>query len=719
MAIMDRNTIKSFNNKMLGLGAPVVIDGQGYNKVDYSKMLDFSNKDFNYLTDRQLWFVAITLGKYKNTQLTEYKDDLEDTIAHYANTTTKKPQVNVVGTSLEEISLQWKFNKEVSESLKNQLDKSKYRWTKDEGVWTLHVQWGYVPTMVKSFQNAKLDTSLVGAAYKNRPMNPPPSDPNPSKSSKKAVPSKPTTSLKVTRSTTSPDTLELVSGFNQGANEAYKSVGGIYTKKTNTWSIYIERAADLYALLPDSVNKTQLKPWADLVNGWASSHTLVDYTQLPLKFQPYTFQPQDAQRLLQLKVGLNANEVGCGKTFEMVLVGESIPMKKLVICPATLRLNWEREIKMVNPNAVVHIQYSDQPFKVVDGWNIIGYPSLTKFQEQLEAEMFQVVMSDEAHYIQAVNNYGKPSSKRANAVLRIAATAQYVYPITGTPKTNRNLNLYNILRMMRHPLTRGRFAFSKYGDYYCNGQATPWGMDYSGNSHDGELSEKLSPLMVRHLKRDVLPYLKKQRQSIPVKVNLREYFKAIDEYMEARKTSEAEALVALTRAKQVVAIQKAKHTIEFAKNIIDRGEKVVITTSFTEVVNQMTKAFDGCLKIVGGMSDKQKQVAIDEFQNGSAQVIVINYEAGGVGVTLTAASTMIINDLHFVPGAVDQAEGRIWRAGQTKTAMIYYMVAASCPMDERLVDMIVSKSQTINRVVDKGLGDEIDLRKLLEECLVG
>lgn len=719
MAIMDRNTIKSFNNKMLGLGAPIVIDGQGYNKVDYVKMMDFSDRDFDRLTDRQVWFVAITLGKYKNTQLTAYKSDIEDTIAHYANATPKRPQVKVVGTSLEEISLQWAFNKAVSESLKGQLDKSQYRWTKTDGVWTLHVQWDYVPTMVKSFQNAKLDTSLVEAAYKNRPVNPTPSDPNPSKFSKKVVPSKPTTSLKVTRSTTSPDTLELVSGFNQGANEAYKSVGGIYTKKTNTWSIYIERAADLYALLPDSVNKTQLKPWADLVNGWSSSHTLVDYTQLPLKFQPYTFQPQDAQRLLQLKVGLNANEVGCGKTFEMVLVGESIPMKKLVICPATLRLNWEREIKMVNPNAVVHIQYSDQPFEVVDGWNIIGYPSLTKFQDQLEAEMFQVVMSDEAHYIQAVNNYGKPSSKRANAVLRIAATAQYVYPITGTPKTNRNLNLFNILRMLRHPLTRGRFAFSKYGDYYCNGQATPWGMDYSGNSHDGELSEKLSPLMVRHLKRDVLPYLKKQRQSIPVKVNLREYFKAIDEYMEARKTSEAKSLVALTRAKQVVAIQKAKHTIEFAKNIIDRGEKVVITTSFTEVVNQVTKAFDGCLKIVGGMSDKQKQVAIDEFQNGSAQVIVINYEAGGVGVTLTAASTMIINDLHFVPGAVDQAEGRIWRAGQTKTAMIYYMVAASCPMDERLVDMIVSKSQTINRVVDKGLGDEIDLRKLLEECLVG
>ena len=105
--------------------------------------------------------------------------------------------------------------------------------------------------MVKAFKNAKLDTSMMEAAYKNCPVTPTISDPNPSKS---------TTSLKVTRSSTSPDTLELISSFDKDAVEAYKLVGGTYTKKTNTWSIYIEQAANLYALLPDSVNKTQLKP---------------------------------------------------------------------------------------------------------------------------------------------------------------------------------------------------------------------------------------------------------------------------------------------------------------------------------------------------------------------------------------------------------------------------------------------------------------------------
>ena len=707
MAIMSRDMVNELNNKMLGLGAPVVIDGQGYNKPDYVNMIDFSKKDFNSLTDRQIWFVAITLGKYKNTQLTAYKVDLEETIAHYSTNPSRKPLVKVVSANSQQISVQFPYNKDMSQALKTELDKTQYRWIKDGNEWTLNIKWDYVPTLVKEFGAKGYDTQLLEDSYKSRTPS--------TKASTKSVSN---LKLEVTRSASSIDTLTIrFIGFDSVVVTAIKAVKGIFDGKNKVWEFPIEESYNLYKVLPDTVNKESLKKWADLVKGWETSHQLVDPSKYNLKFKPYNFQPQDAQKLLQLKVGLNGNEVGCGKTFEMILVGESIPMKKLVICPATLRLNWEREIHMVNPSAQVHIQYSDKPFEVVDGWNIIGYPSLTKFQEQLEQEQFQVIMADEAHYIQAVDNYGKPNSQRAKAVLRISATAQYVFPITGTPKTNRNLNLYNILRMMRHPLTRGKYAFSDYGKHFCAAQSTPWGMDYSGNSHDKELSEILAPLMVRHLKKDVLPHLQKQRQAIPVSVNLAKYYQAIDEYMLARKNKNAEALVALTRAKQVVAIQKVKHTIEFAKEIIEQGEKVVITTSFTEVVTQIQKAIPNCLKLVGGMSDKTKQATIDEFQNGDIQVIVLNYEAGGVGITLTAASTMIMNDLPWQTGHVDQAEGRIWRGGQTKTAMIYYMTAVGCPMDEKLVDMIVAKSQTINAVVDQGLGEDIDLRKLAEQAI--
>ena len=498
----------------------------------------------------------------------------------------------------------------------------------------------------------------------------------------------------------------------------YKSIPYMmYDKRLNAWHCYIEYIPTLMEKIKDIADTTALQPWYDLVKSWEQTHELQEIAQETLPFTPYDFQIEDAKKLIALKVGLNGNEVGCGKTFEQVIIGESIPMKKLVICPPTLRLNWEHEIKMVNKDANVHILYSNKPFDASADWNIIGYNSIEKFMGLLEKECFQVIMLDEAHFIQAVNNFGVPSSKRAFGVLRLAATAQYVFPITGTPKTSRNKNLFNILRVMKHPLTRGQWAFQNYGRRYCNAKKTNWGMDYGGNSNDAELNSILPPLMVRHLKKDVLPDLQKQRQAIPVDVNLMEYHQAIQEYLDKRLSNTGEALVALNRAKQVVAIQKVKESIAFAKDLIEQDKKVVIVTCYTEVVKQIEKSIKGCLKIVGGMSDKEKNAAIQQFQNGDAPAIVLNIIAGGVGITLTASSTMIINDIPWVTGELEQAEGRIWRSGQTETAMIYYIMANNCVMDEKLINTIVYKSRTINDAIDGGIGEEIDLKALLEKSL--
>lgn len=711
--IMSRKQLKQFNDKMLGLGAPVEIDGVGYNKPDYMNMSSFANTDFQKWTDRQCWFIAVTLGRYKNTQLKTYKVAIEDTIDHYHDITEadkSKAAITILQTSEKVVRLSWKYNAKVREFISS-MDRKKYLWTKEGNKWIFSIGWDYLDELITGFKAAGMSTTELQKL--NREHQKPTTNPKPVVYNG--------IKLQVVRQPQSIDTLEIQSEYSPDLIQVYRTIPNMFwNPRKQCWVVYMENVAELYDAIPNSFDKSTLKPWADIVRGWSKQYPLVDYHQLPLKFQPYEYQPSDAQHLLNLKVGLNANEVGCGKTFEQVLIGESIPMKKLVICPATLRLNWEREIHMVNPEAVVHIQYSNQPFKAVDGWNIIGYPSLKKFQEQLESEKFQVVMADEAHFIQAVSSNGSPDSQRARAVLRIAATAQYVYPITGTPKTNRNANVYNLLRMMRHPLTRGKMAFHTYAEYYCNAQSTRWGWDYSGNSHDQELNEVLKPIMVRHLKQDVLPHLQKQRQAIPMSVNLREYNRLIDEYLEIRgkRGHEAEALVTLNRAKQVVAIQKVKETIAFAKDIMEQGEKVVIATCYTEVVRQIQAEFPKCLTIVGGMSDGVKQQAIDWFQNmKDRNIMVINYEAGGVGVTLTSSSTMIMNDLPWIVGAVEQAEGRIWRSGQTRTAMIYFMVASGCPMDEKLVDTIVYKSQTINQAVDSGMGDELDLRKLIEDSL--
>lgn len=169
MAVLTKSQIHQFNRKMLGLGAPVVIDGVGYNKFDFNKMADFAERDPEKFTDRQIWFIALTLGHYKNTQLTEYKEDIEETIAYYKPATDKKSSkpnrlVQVIGTTRDYVDVAWRYNQAVSDALKGQLDRSQYQWKKVDGNWILSIKWGYVEEICAEFADLGLDVSQLYVA---------------------------------------------------------------------------------------------------------------------------------------------------------------------------------------------------------------------------------------------------------------------------------------------------------------------------------------------------------------------------------------------------------------------------------------------------------------------------------------------------------------------------------------------------------------------------
>lgn len=708
MAVLTKKDLMELNITMLGKGAPVDIDGVGYNKPDFMSMEYLAYK--SELTDYEAGKIAKALIKYTNTQLSSYKTDIVETAKFFE---VEEKMVKVAGFDSETISLGWNFNRNISDFIKYQADKSMVRWMKqDNGTWLLKVEWSYIDTLVAQFVAEGFDTSRIEEARKQSKLP----------ENKVVKVDKPAAEFTVARPENSIDTLVVTTPYDKAVVDAFHKVPySFFNKGQNTWEFYIEYSAKLYEALSGlNVDLSQLKPWADIVKGWETSYNMIDLNTCPLKFKPYDFQIEDIQKLLDLRVGLNANDMGCGKTFQSVVIGESISNeKKLVICPPTLRINWKKEILHVNPSANVNIIYSADDFKVVDGWNIIGYSSLDKFLKELEAEQFQVIFIDEAHYIQAVSNAGTPESNRAFAVLRLAATANYVFPMTGTPKTNRNKNLFNILRVIRHPLTRGKWAFSNYGKTYCDGQNNGWGWDYNGNSNDEELNQELVPFMVRHLKKEVLPNLKKQRIITPVEVDLREYRYEISEYLNNRTNKNAEDLARLMRARRVLAIQKTGESIDFAKNLIAEDKKVVIVTCFTDVVKAVEKAFkSNCVKLVGGMSDEAKDKAITEFQTGKPQVMVMNIVAGGVGVTLTKAYNMIINDFDWTPGNLTQAEDRICRGGQVEEyCNIYYLYADGADMDEVFADTLTDKFATINDVVDGGSGDAIDYIDLINKSL--
>ena len=707
MTVLTKQEMSSINLSMLRKGMPVSVDNTGYNKFDYVKMVALAEKP--ELSDLDAYALAMTLRSYVNTQLSHLADRIHQTVKYYQDLVK---QVKVLEFTPSKVKLEWGFNYAIRDFIRNNMDKSCYRWTKDDGNWVFEIEWASISQMFGIFSQQGFSTTEVKKVLASL---------DPIKENSKEVE---TMTLQVIRPDSTIDTLYVKFPYNAALVEVLKSIPHTtYSKQHRAWEVYIAYSLELFQKLTDLnmdfLDLSQLKPWATMVKGWNTNHRLIDWKKCPLKFKPYEFQIEDAKKLLQAKVMLNGCDMGCGKTFEQILVGESIPKAKLVICPPTLRLNWKKEILHVNPSANVHIQYSADEFTFVKGWNIIGYNSLDKFQKELEKAKFQVIMIDEAHYIQAVNNSGNPDSKRATAVLRLAATANYVYPITGTPKTNRNKNLFNILRVLRHPLGMGKWAFSNYGKMFCDGHLNGFGWDYNGNSNDEELNRQLSQYMVRHLKSEVLPHLKKQRIVMPVEVDLREYHREIAEYLKNRSNGNAVDLARLMGARKILANKKVEESIAFAKNLILEDKKVVIVTCFTDVVKAVETAFKGnVVKLVGGMTDEAKDKAISEFQEGQPQVMVMNIVAGGVGVTLTKSSNMIINDFDWTPGNLTQAEDRICRGGQTQEfCNIYYLYAAGADMDEVFADTLTEKFSTINDAVDGGEGDSIDYLDLISKAL--
>ena len=431
-----------------------------------------------------------------------------------------------------------------------------------------------------------------------------------------------------------------------------------------------------------------------------STHKLIDLSELDLPFTPYDFQLEDAEKILKKKRALLGHEMGSGKTIISILIGESIKMPKIVICPEALRLNWEREIKRAKNYSDVQILYSNESPHFGKDWTILGYKTASKFLPNLKK--FKCLFVDECHNCKAVNNWGKPTSKRATAIMDLAQSVEYLYLLSGTPLPSRNRDLFNILKMLKCEKFdfSNQWAFKHFGDKFCDPKETSFGKDYSGSSNSTELYNLLSDLMVRRLKKDVLPNLTKQRQFIPLEPKFKTDYKDIERRLFSPQEGDSYLGLAMT-GREILSKYKIDTAIELAETLISADESVIIVTNFVDTADKLMEHFgDNAVAIRGGMSDKAKETAKAQFQNKEKPVCVLNMQVGGVGHTLTAAHTMIVIDYAWIPSDMTQVEDRICRTGQDEHCMIYYVYCINAILDSLFINMISDKSQNIDLVVD-------------------
>jgi SNF2 family DNA or RNA helicase len=173
-------------------------------------------------------------------------------------------------------------------------------------------------------------------------------------------------------------------------------------------------------------------------------------------------------------------------------------------------------------------------------------------------------------------------------------------------------------------------------------------------------------------------------------------------YESRHENSQQEAILgAVQNLRLVDSFAKVDATVEIAKEVLSKEPAVVIFTSFVDVAKMVHSKLSDCgwdgEILTGETPAKKRQAMVDKFQNGLSPVFCCTFGAGGVGLTLTAASTVILLDRPWTPGDAHQAEDRVRRIGQTKPVTSIWMTAFE--LDKQIDDMLESKNQTSSTVL--------------------
>ena len=449
-----------------------------------------------------------------------------------------------------------------------------------------------------------------------------------------------------------------------------------------------------------------------------------------LKVNPYDYQQEGILFGLEKKRFLIGDEPGLGKTLQSIgVVDTARAYPCLVICPSSLKINWQREFeKFSNARALV-LDNSVQttfPYLLKMGVYqvaVVNYESLRKYfvwdikarkgqpfrlKDVVLADyisLFRSVIIDESHRVK------DPSAQQSIFTKGITDGKEYIALLSGTPVVNRPEDLITQLSIMGRLGSdfggRGKFVAD-----YCS-----FAKDQPEEEAEAlaELSRRLyASCMIRREKRTVLTQLPdKTRTDLIVELDpesrevydtaaadLRQY---LEEYtqctdVEIRRKMRMEALVRFMTLRSLSAQGKVKAAVDFVRTFLANGIPLILFCSYHTIVDALRKAFPKAVSVTGRDSLIEKQGAVDAFQSGKAQLIICSIKAAGVGLTLTASSNVAFIELPWTYADCCQCEDRAHRIGQKDNVTCYYLLGANT-IDRVLYGIIHQKKTIANRIM--------------------
>lgn len=505
-----------------------------------------------------------------------------------------------------------------------------------------------------------------------------------------------------------------------------------FDPETKTWTLPLRSAARLRETFPSFDADQKLDELAESVRHEEEEQELrnrqrktkvaerMDIIHRPLRNGRvlYEHQKVGVQWLVERCRGILGDDMGLGKTIESLvaarIIREAMGTATACIVPANKIEDWRDEADMVGLTPYIF------------SWAKI--PSAGYVPRPF------VLIADEAHYAQTM------TAKRTQQMLELAAVADAVFLLTGTPMRGRKpTNLFPLLKAIRHPLSDNRGGFERR---YCDAKPTKFSKwDTSGAANLLELHEKTKGCILRRLKTECLdlpPKTRVMEKVVPSGEDV-EQFQAVLRQMtanykerqkekmdlyrrEGRTEAEiqmakmADATVALSHIRQAASLAKVPSACEMAEDVIEGGGQVLMFTEFRQSALQIGRHF-GLQPFIGGLTPELQSDMKRRFQSGELKVLPGTSGALGTGHNLTAANTVIMVDRPLTPGDAEQAEDRCYRIGQQWPVTSYWLRAFT--VDVRIDELLAEKSKVIAAVMDGKETGQLSRASLSPDAIMG
>ncbi len=465
--------------------------------------------------------------------------------------------------------------------------------------------------------------------------------------------------------------------------------------------------------------------------------TMTETLKHNLRIEPYPYQQEGIRFGLDKRRLLIGDEPGLGKTLQSIgIVDCADAYPCLVICPSSLKINWQREFeKFTHKKALVldNASRSAWPYFLQMGMfhvAIVNYESLRKYfvwdiSQKTGFRLKDVVFNDAIKVFRSViidesHRVKDPSAQQTIFTRGIAEGKEYRILLSGTPVVNRPADLIAQLSIMgRLPEFGGRAKFlAEYGGGEITKERRGKEEEDAPRNLERLSAELYSRCMIRREKAKVLTQLPdKTRTDLIVDISNREEYdlaqadlaEYLHQYTECtdrdiRRKMRMEALVKFMTLRSLSAKGKVKQAIDFTRTFLANGRPLILFCSLHEIVDEIKRAFPEAVSVTGRDSSAAKQAAVDAFQNGNSPLIVCSIKAAGVGLTLTASSNVAFIEFPWTYADCCQCEDRAHRIGQRDNVTCYYLLGRGT-IDRTLYAIVHRKKSIANQIM--GTDDDI------------